>query len=106
MVRGVRTHAATRDLVVGLFAPEGWMPAMLRYGAPSSGTTCWPPAWLACCRGAIRDGFPPLGDEEGARALYVRAWCPGACSRGTTQEVGQHLCPGLAAVGGEHANVV
>lgn len=86
MVHGVRVHATTRDLAAELYRARG-------VGANDAAI------WNAIefddvlAAGLARlllwsdpRPLPAAGDEEGAWALYLRTWRPGAYARGTPEE--------------------
>lgn len=86
MVRGVRTHSATRDLAAQLCRTRGvvaddaaiWN-AIERDDVLAAGL-----ARLLLWTDPGR--LPALGDEDGAWQLYLRTWRPGAYARGTSEQ--------------------
>ncbi len=83
MVHGVRTHSATRTLAAALYTA---------HNVPATDAAIWN-AIEHCdvlAAGLARlllysdpHPLPALGDAEGAWALYLRTWRPGAYTRGT-----------------------
>ncbi|MFY3435024.1 hypothetical protein H4P35_18500 [Achromobacter sp. 77] len=86
MVRGVRLHAATRAAAAELYRARG---------VAANDVAIWNAIEFddVLAAGLARlllwsdpGPLPTLGDEEGAWALYLRSWRPGAYTRGTADE--------------------
>ncbi|WP_043518869.1 hypothetical protein [Achromobacter arsenitoxydans] len=86
LVHGVRVHPATRDLAARLYRARG---------VPADDAAIWDAIEFddVLAGGLARlllwsdpRPLPVRGDEEGAWALYIRTWRPGAYARGTPDE--------------------
>lgn len=86
MVHGVRTHAASRDDAARLYRARG---------VAANDAAIWnaieqdDPLAAGLARLLLWSDpgrLPAVGDEEGAWALYLRTWRPGAHARGTPEQ--------------------
>lgn len=86
VVHGVRVHLATRDLAAQIYRARA---------VPANDGAIWNAVEFddVLAAGLARlllwsdpQPLPVVGDEEGAWALYIRTWRPGAYARGTSDE--------------------
>lgn len=83
MVRGVRTHAATRGIAAQLYRVREVVPTdrEIWYAIEHDDVLAAALARLLLWTDPLP--LPKVGAEEDAWALYVRTWRPGAYARGT-----------------------
>ncbi|WP_367352475.1 hypothetical protein [Achromobacter animicus] len=83
MVKGVRTHAATKDIAAQLYSAREVVPTNrdIWYAIENDDVLAAALARLLLWTDPLP--LPKVGAEEDAWALYLRTWRPGAYARGT-----------------------
>ena len=86
MVQGVRVHPATRDQAALLYRLRGVQPNNRAIWNAIEHDDVLAAGLARLLLWSDPAPLPAVSDEEGAWALYLRTWRPGAWSRGTPAE--------------------
>jgi len=82
LVRGVRTHAKTKELAAQLYARHVVAANDLAIWTAIENNDLLAAALARLLLFTDPKRLPQAGDVEGAWQLYLRTWCPGAYTRG------------------------